>query len=154
MTDEHFRRLFQYNHQANVKVLVALQLAAPAPPPAERLFAHILAAESVWLTRLRRQDSSHLEIFPHDSLADCEKKVGELRRGWEQFLADIATDGFRGVIEYRTSKGVPHQTAVSDILTHVVNHGSYHRGQIALLLRQSGAEPPVSDYILFARQGS
>jgi uncharacterized damage-inducible protein DinB len=54
-------------------------------------------------------------------------------------------------IDYRNSTGTQFRNTVSDILTHVVLHGSYHRGQIARLTREAGGTPAVTDYIAFVR---
>lgn len=57
-------------------------------------------------------------------------------------------------MSYRSSQGTPFQTSVGDILMHLASHGAYHRGQIALLLRQAGAEPLNTDFITFVREQS
>jgi uncharacterized damage-inducible protein DinB len=54
-------------------------------------------------------------------------------------------------MEYRNSAGVPFHTSVADMLAQAALHGSYHRGQIALLVRQGGGTPAVTDYIAFVR---
>ncbi len=55
------------------------------------------------------------------------------------------------VLSYTNSSGRPFTNRVSDILFHIVNHSTYHRGQIALLLRQQGLEPVPTDYIFYKR---
>jgi len=61
--------------------------------------------------------------------------------------------GLSAVIEYRLLNGTPGATPFWQMLQHVVNHGSYHRGQVTTLLRQLGAPPPESlDLFTFYRQ--
>ena len=60
-------------------------------------------------------------------------------------------EGLRREVAYSNSAGVAFHSTVEDILLQVAMHGSYHRGQIALLLRQEGAEPAATDFIGFAR---
>lgn len=55
------------------------------------------------------------------------------------------------VVAYRTVAGVPQESAIWEMLRHVVNHGTYHRGQLATMLRQLGVAPPSTDLILFYR---
>jgi uncharacterized damage-inducible protein DinB len=55
-------------------------------------------------------------------------------------------------VEYQNFAGQKFSSLLSDIITHVVNHGTYHRGQIARIIRESGVQPPSTDYIVFARQ--
>ena len=54
-------------------------------------------------------------------------------------------------VSYKDTEGVNHHTALKDILTHVANHGTHHRGQIATLLRQENIAPPASDFIFYCR---
>ncbi len=59
---------------------------------------------------------------------------------------------FSEAVAYRNSQGTPFETSREDILTHVTNHGGYHRGQIATILRNVDAVPAVTDYIAYVRQ--
>jgi uncharacterized damage-inducible protein DinB len=52
----------------------------------------------------------------------------------------------------RTSKGVEFRTPVRDVLTHLVMHSAYHRGQIAQAVREAGGQPAATDYIVYARR--
>jgi len=56
------------------------------------------------------------------------------------------------VIKYRNTAGTPFEGPLWPMLQHVVNHSSYHRGQIATLLRQLGAKPMATDLIVFHRE--
>lgn len=59
-------------------------------------------------------------------------------------------DGER-LITYRNSSGVEYTNTLEDILLHVAEHGVYHRGQVALLVRASGGNAIPTDYIIFTR---
>jgi len=90
--------------------------------------------------------SSLPKLIDHLEWADA-RALAELRR-----LLDRASEAdFARIVSYRNSAGHPYQSTVEDILLHVALHGSYHRGQIATLLRQSGSEPVLTDYIAFIR---
>jgi len=56
-------------------------------------------------------------------------------------------------VDYTNSQGERWSNTIEDILTHVVLHGTYHRGQIATIVRQSGETPAYTDYIHAVRQG-
>ncbi|NGZ76942.1 DinB family protein [Saccharibacillus alkalitolerans] len=144
------RKMFNHLDWANRAILGALQ-SGEADGRALRLFAHTLHAERVWLTRLRGQDSSGLPIWSDRDLAFCAELMERNAEEFEAFLADdIAADPQR-VVAYSDSKGNPFETSAGDILTHIVLHGQYHRGQINSCLRESGLEPVGVDYILFVR---
>jgi len=55
------------------------------------------------------------------------------------------------VVQYRTTTGAPYENTVEEILTQVLLHGAYHRGQIALLVRQLDGQPAVTDFIAWVR---
>lgn len=63
-----------------------------------------------------------------------------------------AADGdLTRVVEYHNSAGHSFHNTVAEILAQVILHGSYHRGQLALLARQGGGTPAMTDYIFYAR---
>ena len=151
---EHFLRLFHHADWANRRVLTLLQNLSAPPEKARLVFAHLLAAEQVWLTRLRSADSSHLEIWPDQSLEKCAKQVEVNATEYLRYLETLTDDMLNSTITYRNSKGVEFSNSVSDTLMHVALHGSYHRGQIAQTIRASGFEPVTTDFIIFVREGN
>ena len=120
-----------------------------APPAAVRLLAHIIAAQSLWLARLRGEPPK-MVVWPELTIDQCSSELEILRSGWREFLRGVDLDS---KIEYRNSKGEPWSSSVDDVLTHVLMHGAYHRGQIATVVRQGGDAPAYTDYIHAARNG-
>jgi uncharacterized damage-inducible protein DinB len=69
-----------------------------------------------------------------------------------RFVESLSNDDLQRVISYRNLAGVPGESALWEMLAHVVNHATYHRGQVTTLLRSLGAAPPAStDLIAFYR---
>ncbi|MEF2278042.1 DinB family protein [Deinococcus sp. YIM 134068] len=136
---------------ANRRVLDALRGQTDPPPQALRLLAHLLAAEHVWLRRLRGEDAGTLPIWPDWDLNTCEERFMESVEAYRVFLSALSDMGLEEVVTYPNSTGKVFQTSVGDILQHVFSHGAYHRGQIALLMRQAGREPVNTDFITFTR---
>lgn len=145
MTD-HLARMLRAMAWADGEVLAALR--AHPDPEALRLFGHLLAAEHVWLSRLEGREPRHA-VWPALTLADCEALVPENASGYAAYLA--AGPELDAPVSYRTSRGDAWTTPARDILTQVLLHGAYHRGQIAQALARAGAVPPSTDYILFTR---
>jgi uncharacterized damage-inducible protein DinB len=89
-------------------------------------------------------------VWPDLSLeaaaALAQESLGGLRA-----IAAADAETLAREIEYRTSAGQAFRNSVADILSHVALHGSYHRGQIALLTRQGGGAPVPTDYVVYAR---
>jgi uncharacterized damage-inducible protein DinB len=115
--------------------------------------AHLYSAEWAWYQRWHgTSPTAHL---PAEQFPD----VATLRAAWKEheakmraFLASLGDDGMVRVYEYRAMNGQPGASAFSQMLQHVVNHGSYHRGQVTTMLRQLGASPARSvDLIAFFR---
>jgi uncharacterized damage-inducible protein DinB len=141
-------RLFAYDDWAN-REEVARLTGIGAPPAAVRLLAHIIAAQSLWLARLRGGPPK-MVVWPELRIDQCSSELEILCNGWREFLRGVDLDS---KIEYRNSKGEPWSSSVDDVLTHVVMHGAYHRGQIATAVRQGGDAPAYTDYIHAARNG-
>ena len=95
----------------------------------------------------------------HDQLTHLKQRLLEMS-DLATSLLDRAVDwssklseaDWSKIISYKDSRGSAHQTALLPIVMHLVNHGSYHRGQVSQLLRQSGVTPPATDLIMFYRQ--
>jgi len=115
--------------------------------------AHIYAADLVWYTRWMGESPGALVAY--DSFADVDSIRGAwiaLEKKVRAFVDGLGEAGVSRVFEYKLLSGASGATPFSEMLTHVVNHGSYHRGQVTTLLRQLGAAPPKStDMITFYR---
>jgi uncharacterized damage-inducible protein DinB len=144
-------RMLDHIHWANLEMLDALKLTQSHLEKALSLFIHILAAENVWLKRLNELEIRHFDIWPKPSMEDCERLIHENRQGYSQLLKELSESDYSRLISYKNSKGDAFTTSISDILTHVSLHGSYHRGQINALLRREGYEPRGTDFITFTR---
>jgi uncharacterized damage-inducible protein DinB len=144
------RRLFSHLRWADERALEALRAAGAPAEAALRTYAHILAAEHVWLSRLREQPPT-VAIWPTLDLEECARLARANADGYDALLDGLAADDLDREVAYRNSTGQSFHTALGDILLQVATHGSYHRGQVALLLRQGGAEPQATDYIVFVR---
>jgi uncharacterized damage-inducible protein DinB len=149
---EHLRRQFAYDGWANREVVAGFKASARPNAPPRQLLAHILSAERLWLERIRKQPQS-LPVWPDFTLDQCEAQIAELARLWREFLQQLSDAGLSEKITYKNSKGEPWTSTVEDILTHVLLHSAYHRGQIASQVRAGGEQPAYTDFIHAARQG-
>jgi uncharacterized damage-inducible protein DinB len=142
-------RLLDHMEWADRAVLDAFR-AAPPPDRALELYAHVLGAEHVWLARLR-QESPRLAVWPALAVADCAPVSAGNMDGYRRFLRDTGDAGLAREISYTNSAGLHFRSRIDDIVLHVTQHGTYHRGQIALLVRAAGSAPAPTDYIGFVR---
>lgn len=149
---EHLRRQFAYDEWANREVLAGLRASARQFVRPLQLLAHILAAERLWLERIRKQPQS-LPVWPDFTFDQCEAQIAELALPWREYLGQLSPAGLSEKVAYRNSKGEPWTSTVQDVLTHVVLHSAYHRGQIASQMRAGGEAPAYTDFIHAVRQG-
>jgi uncharacterized damage-inducible protein DinB len=115
--------------------------------------AHIYGAEYLWCGRWTGAPPAGLPDpgqFPD---------LGSIRTAWHAneakmraFFHDLGADGVNRAMEYTSPAGKTSTAVLAHMLQHVVNHASYHRGQVTTMLRQLGAAPPKSmDLIAFYR---
>ena len=149
---DYLRKEFSYNSWANRAVLEAIRADVPGNSRSLQLVSHILAAERVWLERLRQVPQS-VPVWPEPDFTHCEAEAADLYRQWSEYL-ELATAGdLQQTISYKNSKGEPWTSAIVDVLTHVIMHSAYHRGQIASHMRSIGQTPAYTDFIHAVRQG-
>jgi uncharacterized damage-inducible protein DinB len=148
---EWYARLLRYDAWANAETVRSLRTEHP-PAKAIRWMAHLVGAGELWLARLRDEPPT-LPVWPELDLAQCEDGVARLAERWPAYLEMLRLEDLEEGVGYRNSRGEYWTSTVAEILTHVAMHGSYHRGQIAAALRESGAEPAYTDFIHAARQG-
>jgi len=149
---DYVRRQFSYNEWANREVLAAIRAGGGASGRSLQLMAHILSAERLWLERLKQLPQS-LPVWPAFSLEQCEAQAAELGKLWREYLELITAGDVAQSVSYKNSKGEAWTSTVLEILTHVVMHSAYHRGQIASQMRTSGQMPAYTDFIHAVRQG-
>jgi uncharacterized damage-inducible protein DinB len=146
---DFLRQLFTYDEWALSRSLGSLENIENKP--ARALLSHILLAEKIWLVRLQGEDSSAIPTFEEFSLTECAEMADELHKKYFEFLDSLTEEDLNSKIIYKNTSGVEFQTSVKDILTHVGLHGVYHRGQIALLVRENGGTAVNTDFITFTR---
>jgi uncharacterized damage-inducible protein DinB len=115
--------------------------------------AHIRGAEWVWLERWHGRSPTALPAaadFP--TLADLRAHWAELEDNLLRFVNGVSAGELARVREVRTTSGGVYANALWQMMQHVVNHGTYHRGQAAAMLRQLGATPLFTDLIYFYRE--
>lgn len=144
-------RLFNHLDWADARVLASLRRSAAPPAESVNVYAHIIAAEHVWLARIGGIQQK-VAIWPALSLDECAELTRRNSQGFQMVLRGASTKRLGELVTYRNSAGAEFTTALDDILLHVALHGTYHRGQIATALRKSGSVPIPTDYIAFVRE--
>jgi uncharacterized damage-inducible protein DinB len=147
---DYLRRQFAYNAWANREVLRAIG-AAHNNQRSLQLMAHVFAAERVWVERLLQLPQS-VPVWPTFTVDACEREGTEVVRLWREYLGQLDSAKLIVPVTYKNSKGESWTNNVLDILSHVLLHSAYHRGQIASHMRESGMTPAYTDFIHAVRQ--
>jgi len=161
MTTQEIKKLFAYNAWANSRVFEALSRI----PETEYLrdmkssyaslgatMVHLVGAEKIWLSRLvGKPEASLIGLRDAPTLQSLKSVWEDVAARMARFLAKLDDGGLQKQVAYTTTEGTRFSNSNGQILQHIVNHSSYHRGQIAAMMRQAGAEPANTDLIVFFR---
>lgn len=163
MTPETIRRMFDYTDWANERIGAALTALEPSQhtralsgsyASVRDTFAHIVGAERIWLLRWKNQPPNEPPPWVKDGqvvelINEMRATAAERRERLVSLVDDQAAD----VVTYHNLKGDTFWTLrVGEMLMHVANHSTYHRGQIVSKLRELGAAPPATDFLIFASE--
>jgi uncharacterized damage-inducible protein DinB len=146
----YFIKLFDYDRYANLLIIETIKKTSN-PDQAVRLMAHMLAAQQVWLGRCKNESATNYILWPDWKADALEPMINENHQRLINFLEYLSPDDFENNISYRNSKGDGFENKLSDILAHVINHGTHHRAQAGQHLKLAGADLPVTDYIFYLR---
>jgi uncharacterized damage-inducible protein DinB len=163
MNKDDILTLYDYNYWANARVLNAAarvtpeQFMAPANLSHGSLrgaLAHTLAAEVVW--RLRCQEGISLAALPS---GDEFPTLDALRARWQDeeramraYLTALTNEALGQTVKYKTTKGIPFENVLWQLLAHVVNHGTQFRSEAGIALTGYGQSPGDLDMLAFFRE--
>ena len=140
--------MINYTQVADQLMIKTILANEHRPAKAISLFSHVLTAQHIWANRIFNNTPLYAvweEHLPEDfySIAGANFEL----------LKDVLNRvNLDNMITYTKSSGETFTNSVKDILFHVVNHSTYHRAQIASLLKAESIQPPITDYILLKRE--
>jgi uncharacterized damage-inducible protein DinB len=162
MSPEDMRQLYDYNAWANRRAMEAAAALTPEQftKPLGSSFssvrdtlAHIYGAEWIWLERFQgRSPASLPDVNQFTNLASLRERWLEQEARLLGFVRGLTQADLDRVMEYKTLKFGVYQNPLWQSMQHLVNHGTYHRGQVTTLLRQLGAQPILTDLMHFYRE--
>ncbi|HZS49372.1 MAG TPA: DinB family protein [Bryobacterales bacterium] len=113
---------------------------------------HIYQADRIWFKRLAGEPTGSLAEFQPPAGRDAfEKEWLSVLDGYVSWAEKLSASDWDRVIQYRNTKGAALENPVWQIILHLINHDSYHRGQVTTMLRQLGANPVSTDLIAYYR---
>lgn len=143
----YFQKLFEHEHWANVKVLETFLEARQASERTHEIISHMAAAQTIWIERINGtpSDTKVWSIYEKETLQEL------FDANYQVLQQIIDREDFNRVVTYTNSRGEHHSSILSDILTHMALHASYHRGQIISLVKGQVEKLPATDYIFYYR---
>ncbi|GAA4319073.1 DinB family protein [Pontixanthobacter gangjinensis] len=145
---DYFKELLEYSHYYNLEIIKKFRdgdLHFIVPDRAVELLSHTLNAQKIWNERLKG-NSDNLKVWEVHEINHLETIEEE---NYQESLHLLKTEDMDRIVEYRNTKGESFQNTVKDIIFHMVNHSTYHRGQIATEFRKQGIDPVVSDFVYY-----
>jgi uncharacterized damage-inducible protein DinB len=151
--------LYRYNRWANGRVFGAVSHLSPeefaedlgsSHPSVRDTLLHIVWAEWIWLQRWNGVSPQLVfqgTDFP--SLAAVKARWSEVEIEQHAFLEAVTAERLLTVVRYVNLEGETWQYPLWRQMYHVVNHSTYHRGQLTTMLRQLGARPIATDLLVF-----
>lgn len=140
--------LLDYNYQMNHKLIqLFIENESKTDARTTSLLNHILNAQQVWNSRILGQNPFGVwQINPTNQLEEINQNV------YQTSLEIVQNIPLDKTIFYKNTQGKHFSNSVCDVILHIVNHATYHRGQIATAFRLQGIEPLVTDYIFHRRE--
>lgn len=114
--------------------------------------AHLFAADRIWLARLTGDPPVSFVTGTGGDLAALQNGWPPLLERWETWAAGLTDEQVQGQIAYSDLKGRPWKQPLWQLILHVVNHDTHHRGQVSGFLRSLGHTPPPIDLVYYYRQ--
>lgn len=156
------QELYAYNRWANRRILGAASALSAEErgrdlgssfPSVQGTLAHVLSAEWIWLERWNGRSPTGVPLdWDLADWAALERRWNEVEQARAHFVAALAGPDLARVVDYRATDGTPYAAPLGQLLRHVVNHSTYHRGQVVTMLRQLGARAPSTDMVVYYRE--
>lgn len=143
-----FNQLFDYNFYCNKKLIEECNAESDIPEKSKELFSHILNAHHLWNARIIGKPPA-FKVWQLHEVKDWGDIHYENQRSSFEIITNAEDFGVR--IDYENSEGRLFTNTLQDILFHIINHSTHHRGQIATDYRNNGREPSPLDYVFYKR---
>ena len=113
---------------------------------------HVMAADRIWLARVLGEPPAAFTTEEDFHVAALVNRWPAVQNGWSKWSMSVDDDQVRNILRYKDMKGREWAQPLWQIVLHVVNHGSHHRGQVSGFLRAMGNQPPSLDLTTYYRQ--
>lgn len=145
---DYLRSLNEHGIWADARMLAAVEAAPFDTTDALRELSHVRGAQEIWLTRLEGTTPA-IPAWPTWGAAELADASSSLDARLRAVIDALTLDALAKPVQYRNLAGTPHETALGDILLHLMMHGQYHRGRANIALKSAGKDAVGVDYMLW-----
>ena len=159
MNKNDIQNLYEYNRWANAAIFAAASKLTPeqftrdlrsSHHSVRDTLAHILAAEWIWLERWNgTSPRALLDPAEFPTIDSIQTRLRAVETGCVEFIDGLTDESLAKPITYTNTKGEEWTYTLGQMLQHVANHSTYHRGQVTTMLRQLGLEARAVDYLVY-----
>ncbi|WP_448698616.1 DinB family protein [Mucilaginibacter sp. AW1-3] len=146
----YFKQLFEYDHWASHELFDKFEKQFPQNSRIYELFSHLLSTQRIWLDRILGIPQS-VERFQDRLPEEIKQDLENYHTEWMDFIDQLQPEDFDRVISYIHPNGQPYNDRLLDIMAHVINHGTHHRGNLIILMKEEGFVAPTLDLIYYVR---
>lgn len=157
---DYFRDMFDYMRWADREMIAS---ARSVPDEAyygdqgisfgsiHKLMVHCMAAQWIWLSRWRGEAPTRLESHEqYPTRGELEQRWPLVHAAVVDFLGLQTSASLARAVEYRNTNGEHFSLPLSDLMLHVLDHATYHRGQVASMIKRAGGQPATISYQRYA----
>lgn len=154
-------QLFDYHLWANERLIqhlrglpkeIFLNKVESVFPTIAETFGHMIAVDKLWYSRMKGKNLQQIGTKQFNTIEETLEASADLHNNIKCFL--VSTENVENMVFYQNTRGDQFNNQISEIVQHIVNHGTYHRGNISAMIRQMGYEGTSTDYIGYLRTSS
>jgi len=150
MTIDFIKKQIAFENWANKKLIDTLRKIEQPDERVLDLFYHILSASSIWLDRAKGNTST-LKLWDKKSLDECSVLIDSNYLQWNDYLTMLSEVELSKLISFKMpNSDIARKISFADAVTHIINHSSYHRGQIIVKIKGQVETLPLTTYVAFA----
>ena len=145
---DYFKELLEYSNFYNLKIIRKMNdgdLHFMVPERAISLLSHTLNEQKIWNDRIHGKTDT-VQVWKDYNIEELESVEN---KNFQETLEILENEDLERIVQYKNSRGESYQNSVKDIIFHIINHSTYHRGQIATEFRKQKIDPIVSDFVYY-----
>ena len=146
----YFLKMFRYDRWATTRLLECFDQKPAANPRINELLSHMQSTQRIWLDRCQGRAAT-VPRFQDRTPEIIWKDMQQCHQDWLTYIQLLQPVDFNTTISYTNFQGDHFSSNITDVITQVTNHGTHHRGNIIILMKEEGYPPPNLDYISFVR---